>query len=322
MTAAREAREVTSRGMPEAEYHAIKALSASGIWALADCNEGCPLKFWLASPWNPDRKPFNATHFDLGKAAHLAVLEPGRVAEQVALHGFDDYRTKEARDQRDTAHAAGKIPLKPAEWSQVEGMRRALMADPLVRGAFTGEGEAEVTATWVDRDYDVPCKARADRVLDGGRILVDLKTAASAHPIGFGRAVWDHGYFARAAWYLDGWEAATGRRPEEYCFVVVEKKEPYLTAVHKLPEKDIEWGRIVNRMAVATFADCMARADWPGYRPLGATRPRAFLTGLPAWATYQLHDMVEASEARQPKITAADLKRAAQLYAPDVEVLP
>jgi hypothetical protein len=306
--------------LPEAEYHALPALSASGCWALADINEGCPAKFWQISPWNPEREPFNAAHFDIGKAAHLAVLEPARVAEQVAVHGFDDYRTKEARDRRDAAYAAGRIPLKPAEWALVQAMRDAIQADPLARGAFTGEGESEVTLTWTDEAYGVPCKARADRVLDGGRILVDLKTAASAHPIGFGRATWDHGYFARAAWYLDGWEAATGRRPDEYWYIAVEKKEPHLVAVHKLPEKDIEWGRIINRQAVATFADCMARGEWPGYRPPGARAPRAFVTGLPTWATYQLHDAMEASATVAPKITAADVERGIKLYAPRGEI--
>lgn len=305
------------RNLSESDYHALLALSASGIWALSDINEGCGLKFWLGSPWNPDRAAVNAAHFDIGTAAHLAVLEPDRVEERVVLHGHDEYRSGAAKAARDDAYAAGKIPLKPAEWAQVERMRRAIMADPIARGAFTVDGEAEVTAQWTDRDYGVPCKARADRVLDGGRILVDLKTASSAHPIGFARAIWDHGYFSRAAWYLDGWEAATGRRPEEYWFVVVEKKEPHLVAVHKLPEKDQEWGRIVNQMAVATFADCMARGEWPGYRPPGAGRSRAFVTGLPTWATYQLHDATEAGAFQTPKISQADIKRAMRLYSPN-----
>lgn len=307
------------RGMPATDYHAIKALSASGIWALTDVNEGCPAKFWLQSPWNPDREPFDATHFDIGKAAHIAVLEPEKVDAEVVLHGFDEYKTNAAKAARDAAHAAGKIPLKPAEWALVEDIRRAIMADPLARGAFTGEGESEVTAAWTDPVYGVPCKARADRVLDGGRILVDLKTAVSAHPIGWGKAIWQHGYFARAAWYLDAWEIATGQRPEEYWFAVVEKKKPNLTALHKLPDKDIEWGKVINHMAVGTFAECMNRGDWHGYRPIGAKGPRAFVTGLPTYAQYQLHDRLEADEFKPATLSAADVRRAAKLYAPDMD---
>lgn len=305
--------------MPMAEYQAMRALSAGGVWNLADVNEGCPLKFWLDSPWNQDREPHNAAHFDIGKAAHLAVLEPDKLDAEVVLHGFDEYRSNAAKDARDDALLAGKIPLKPAEWEIVEGLKRSIMSDPLVRGAFTGDGESEVTALWTDPDYGIPCKARADRVIEGGRILVDLKTAASAHPIGWSKALWQFGYFSRAAWYLDGWECATGRRPEDYWFAVVEKRPPHLTALHKLDEKDIEWGRIINRTAVATFTTCMSRGEWPGYRPIGANRPRAFVTSLPKYAQYLLHDRFEADELKAPKLTVVDIELANRFLAPHLE---
>jgi len=100
--------------------------------------------------------------------------------------------------------------------------------------------------------------------------------------------------------------------------VAVEKKRPYLTAVHKLPEVDIEWGRIVNAAAVSLFAECMARGEWPGYRPPGARAPRAFVTGLPTWATYQLHDKFEDKEFAPRRLSPADAKRAAALFAPSM----
>lgn len=308
------------RDMPMADYQAMQALSAGGIWNLADVNEGCPIKFWLSSPWNPDREPLNSTTMDIGKAAHLAVLEPEKVEREVVLHGHDAYTTNAAKAVRDEAHASGKIPLKPAEWAMVEEMRRAILDDPLARGAFTGEGESEVTATWTDPNFGVPCKARADRMIECGGALVDLKTAVSAHPIGWSKALWQFGYFSRAAWYLDGWEIATGKRPQEYWFVVVEKKRPWLTAVHKLEQKDIDWGAMINQIAVAQFANCMARGEWPGYRPHGANRPKAFVTGLPKWAQHQLQDLSEAGRLVTPDgVTLDAVKRAAQLYAPDLE---
>ncbi len=59
--------------VPAAEYHAIKALSAGFVW---EFDAECPRKAWLASPWNEARRSVNATHFDIGTAAHLAILEP------------------------------------------------------------------------------------------------------------------------------------------------------------------------------------------------------------------------------------------------------
>src|ERR1051326_3011729 len=65
-------------GLPAVEYHALRALSASGAWLLA---EECAAKFLWRSPWNPLYVPEAKTDFDIGVAAHLAVLEPHRHAD-------------------------------------------------------------------------------------------------------------------------------------------------------------------------------------------------------------------------------------------------
>src|SRR5437016_703540 len=50
------------------DYHAMRALSASGAWILA---EDCPAKFLWRSPWNPLWEGEDKSEFDLGTAAHL-----------------------------------------------------------------------------------------------------------------------------------------------------------------------------------------------------------------------------------------------------------
>src|SRR5438046_4854420 len=91
-------------------YHAMRALSASGAWLLA---EECAAKFLWRSPWNPLYEPEAKTEFDIGMAVHLAVLEPRRQADSVVLIEAGDYRTAKAREARDAARAAGLVPLLP-----------------------------------------------------------------------------------------------------------------------------------------------------------------------------------------------------------------
>ena len=81
-------------GMPAVEYHAMHALSASGAWLLA---VECAAKFLWRSPWNPLYAPEAKTEFDIGVAAHLAVLEPGRQADSIAVIEAGDYRSSKAR---------------------------------------------------------------------------------------------------------------------------------------------------------------------------------------------------------------------------------
>ncbi len=279
-------------GMPAIDYQAKRALSASGAWLLA---EECPAKFLWRSPWNPLYVPEAKTDFDIGVAAHLAVLEPERQTDNIVLIEAGDYRTTKAREVRDTARAAGKVPLLPYQLDIVRAIAGSIRAHPIASEAFRG-GEAELTLLWPDPDTGIPCKARPDYLPAHRRWLVDLKTAASANPRSWRDQAYRLGYHARAAWYLDGAEAVLGQAPEEYWFVIVEKEPPYLVSVVSFDSDALAWGRIANRKACERFAVSAAANDWPGYREPGQNHDRAFRIGLPSWAIYQLHDRDEAGE--------------------------
>src|SRR5436305_10612223 len=128
-------------GLSPVEYHAMRALSASGAWLLA---EECPAKFLWRAPWNPLYVPEANSDFDLGVAAHLAVLEPERQADSVVLIEAGDYRTTKAREARDAARTAGKVPLLPYQVDIVRAIAGSIRAHPIASEAFRG-GDAELT---------------------------------------------------------------------------------------------------------------------------------------------------------------------------------
>ena len=280
------------RALSAVDYHAMRALSASGAWLLS---EECPAKFLWRSPWNPLYVPEAKTDFDIGVAAHLAVLEPKRQADSIVLIEAADYRTTRAREARDIARAEGKVPLLPWQFDIVRAIAGSIQAHPIAVAAFR-HGAAEVTLTWQDPETGVPCKARPDYLPAHGRWLVDLKTAASANPRVWRDQAYRLGYHARAAWYLDGAEKVLGQTPEEYWFVVVEKEPPYLVSVISFDQEALEWGRRANRKACALFARSLAENDWPSYREPGQNRERAFRVSLPPWAIYQLQDRAETGD--------------------------
>src|SRR5437763_8925150 len=279
-------------GLAAVDYHAMRALSASGAWLLSE--EGAA-KFLARSPWNPLYVSEAKSEFDIGVAAHLAVLEPERQANSIVLIEAGDYRTTKAREARDAARAAGKVPLLPYQFDIVRAIAGSIRSHPMASEAFRG-GEAEVTLIWDDPVTGIPCKARPDYLPTHGRWLVDLKTAVSANPRSWRDQACRLGYHARAAWYLDGAAAALGQAPEEYWFVIVEKEPPYLVSVVSFDTDALAWGRIANRKACERFATSAAANDWPGYREPGQNQDRAFRVGLPPWAIYQLQDREEAGE--------------------------
>jgi hypothetical protein len=278
--------------LPAGEYHALRALSASGARTLT---EHCPAKFLWQSPWNPLWQSQDGTEFDIGTAAHLAVLETGQFAARTELIEAPDYRSSRARELREKARADGKVPLLLWQHDIVRAIAGSIRAHPIAGQAFS-DGLPEVTLTWSDEATGVPCKARVDWLPRHGGWLTDLKTAVTANPRVWRDQAYRLGYHARAAWYLDGAETAIGRRPEEYWFVVVEKEPPYLVSVMAFDEAALDWGRLINRRACELFRRAADRGDWSGYREPQADRDRAFRVGLPPWAIYQLEDRRETGE--------------------------
>jgi hypothetical protein len=304
--------------MSKADYQAIPALNAGGAHLI---ESRCAAKYWHTSPFNPDHANGDtANHFDIGSALHCLVLEPERFDQQVSVLDFKDYKTNAAKAAKAAAYADGKSPILTKELPEIEAMAAALLADPIASG-FRAAGDPEVVMLYEEPDYGIKCKLRIDWLPHGDIIdLRDIKTAASAKPEDFERAAWNCGYPQRAAWYIDGVEAATGKRPRNYWFIAVEKEPPYLVSTMRYSDEDIEWGRCLNLAAKRRFVQCMNSGIWTSYSD------RATEIHIPRWAKFQLQDEAEAGMIPTPR-TLAEVQRenlvrfraAARLQAPDMD---
>jgi len=288
------------------DYHSIKALSAGVAWTMV---QECPAQAWWQSPWNPDRVEKQARELDIGTAAHLAVLESHAFAERCSLIAFPDYRAKEARELRDQCYIDGKIPLLPQDYELVTKLRDRLLHSE-AHDLLFGDGLNEQEYFW---GWDgVSCKAKADRIVKGA--IVDLKTASSASPDAFQRAMVRDGHHLRAAWYLDGWGAANdvdigkdtyelGEEGEligiaswrrvDYLYVVIAKSEPHLVSIFRLDERTLAWGRTLYHDALRMFRQAQEAEVWPGY---GREGEKIIKVQLPAFAENMLIARERAGE--------------------------
>jgi hypothetical protein len=267
-------------------YQELPALSASGAFELS---ETCPALYWAWSPFNPERIPReNKREFDIGTAAHLAILEAEEYDERVSHLPFDDFRTKEARDIRDRAAQFDRIVLKPSEVKIVDGIRAAIERRPDVLRLFRG-GVAEKTIVWGDNP---PRKCRPDYLV--GCDIIDLKTVNSAHPKAISRAAAREGWHVRVPWYREGVDEVRGPNitgwPRPYRFVCVEKTEPYLIEVYELSPRAIAWGEQIIRRSLRLWRQCNTLKVWHGYE--------GGVIDLPTGEEYGLADREAAGEFR------------------------
>lgn len=261
--------------VPEDVYHADKgSLSVSGAKKLLP--PSCPARF----KWDLDHGQKHRAVFDFGHAAHAAVLGVGAPVE--VIHA-DDWRGKAAREARDAAYAAGKVPLLAAEAERVDGMAAALRRHEIASSLLDpSKGKPEQSLYMPDPVTGVMLRGRLDWLPDSGPAhltVPDFKTAASSEPGTFARAAATFRYHMQAAFYSD---LVTGLGLAEdvtFQFIVIEKTPPYVVSVVELDTEAIAIGRALNRTAIDLYADCLEHDRWPGYVD------GVELVSLPFWAT-------------------------------------
>ena len=64
------------------------------------------------------------------------------------------------------------------------------------------------------------------------------------------------------------WLGFDNGQPPVFVLIAQEKEPPYLVTVDEPKPWVIEGGRALNREALATYARCTRRGEWPGYEPV------------------------------------------------------
>jgi hypothetical protein len=269
-------------GLSADDYHADRTtVSSTGLRALLP--PGCPAQF----KHDRDNPPAPKREFDLGHAVHTEVLGEGC---EVDVLPFDSYVTKAAKEARDEARHMGVVPLLRHEWEQVQAMAEAVRKHPVAGPLFApGTGIAERSIYWTDPATGVRCRIRPDWLKPAGEgrlIVVDLKSARAVDPAALQRAVYEHGYHAQAAFYLEGSKALGlhGDQEPAFVFVFQSKTPPYLVHLVELDFPALALGAARNEKALRIYADCERTGNWPGFND------RITYLPLPAWAERRDHE--------------------------------
>lgn len=276
-------------GFPDVAYHAdpVEGGSLSSTGARRLLPPSCPAKFRYEQDHPRETRP----EFDLGHAAHRLVLGVG---PELVVVEADNWRTKNARAERDDAHAAGAVPLLPFEMEQVQAMAAALRTHRIAGALLRpGRGRTELTLVWRDVPTGVMRRARLDCLTEdrhGRALIVDYKTAVSAEPAAVEKAIHQHGYHQQLDYYRDGvMELGLGGDPLPL-LVVQEKTPPYVVSVVQPTESAMYWGGVLNRTAIEIYARCQRTGEWPGYAD------DIVLAALPGYAERQYEDARERGD--------------------------
>lgn len=181
-----------------------------------------------------------------GNLVHTLILEPKEYQNKFTVFNSEDrpdqdktmasklnkaWKEKVESDCSDS----GKILLTMSQFQLGLNLRDKLVNIPEVK-QILDNSEKEVPKCWVDFNTMVDCKGKADIVVNGGQMLVDIKTTSK--PVTeFRNSAYRYNYHRQAAFYMDGFGAT------EFMFIVIESIPPYQVGIFRCSENFIEQGR-------------------------------------------------------------------------------
>lgn len=235
------------------EYHGGEGVSKSGLW-----------KLWTKTPFHfrhqvEEDKP----HFAIGKAAHIAILEPEKLEISVTK-GPEDRRGNKWKEAQDFAAFHNTILLTASDYDLAMIIRDVAVTNAFIRQMQEGDPIIETSFYAQDAETGMQIKARPDMYSRKHNIIADIKNMADASATEFARSVAKMGYHVQDPVYTDVLTQA-GEEVEGFFFIVFEKSEPPLVAVYELDAAAIAEGHAIYRAALAKYAECVKADTWPGY---------------------------------------------------------
>lgn len=240
-----------------------------------------PIHSYIHHPrLNPGGAREESAKMDLGTAAHGILLE-GDESRLVIIEA-EDFKTKVARETRDSAREAGLVPIlagKMGQLHEIVNAARSAIANSEIASAFTkSEGKAEQTLVW--QEGDVWLRSRPDWLTNDRRLILDYKTTAgSAEPSAWMRGpMLGNGCDLQAALGLRGLRKLLKAREPKFVFMVQECEPPYAMSFVGLSPSFLEMAEHKLDRAIRLWGDCVLTNTWPGYPS------RVAWVDPPAWA--------------------------------------
>ena len=204
----------------------------------------------------------------IGRAFHCLMLDTKATFDSLfAIRPEINLRTDAGKKEMEVFKYfnEGKDVLTIDQFNLLQEMMNAVITHPTACTLLT-RGVSEQSIFWTDEETGLHCKCRPDRIPDGDHgVILCLKSTKNASKHAFRNDVINLGYYTGAAFYLDGYNIASGKKADSYIFIAVEKKPPYRTEVYVMPDDFIGAGRIEYRRLLHIEKACREGGYWPHF---------------------------------------------------------
>jgi hypothetical protein len=252
-------------------YHAdllcgVPTLSCSLAKVLIDDS---PRHAWSAHPRLGNKRVDDPTpEQEYGSACHKLLL--GRGAE-IVICEEKTWKKDVAKDLRDEAREAGKIPILREKYENALEMRTEFMRQLTEFSLMIPFTAAQAEVVMIYDDGPVRCRAMLDKLLIDENLkratIFDLKTTGSANPKGLGRLIFNQHYDMQNATYESGLSIL---RPDlagriDFIFLFQETEYPYCLQPATINGESKMLGTSKWTRAWQMWESCVRLNQWPSY---------------------------------------------------------
>lgn len=201
----------------------------------------------------------------VGRMVHTWLLERPEFWSRYCRELAVDRRTKVGKlaAQMWESLRQGREPVTVADEAMLAGIEAGIARHADLSALMAADGVVEEPIFF--ELEGVPCKAKPDKVFPEARLILDLKSSASADPAEFRWSARKFGYANQAAWYLDAVGHQFGGE-WSLLFSVVQKVEPFEVSLIELPAAQIEAAREENYKSLADLKRRVESGDWTRFQ--------------------------------------------------------
>lgn len=200
---------------------------------------------------------------DRGTLAHLALLQPDRLQDSVAVwHGG---RRLGAEWDAFTDANAGKLILKQDDYRETMRKVNLLRSDELVASKLR---DVYPEVAMFTADFGIDCKGQVDAVHIGRREIVDIKTTTTElSQRAVDSTIRRFHYREKMSLYRRWLARLTSTHPEEWrCFNLFLGIGSHVgVRLVQLSTAALEWGEERMAKAATKYVECVAANEWPIY---------------------------------------------------------
>lgn len=213
-------------------------------------------------------------HFNLGKLAHMALLEGAKFKERYIIEpefwgmtqkGERSNNCKESREKRENWFAdlpQGAVVVTEEQRGMIVGMVESIMNHPQGPDLIKN-GRAEVAGFFRDEETGIQLKIKPDFLSFDCQRFTDFKTTRDGSRTRFGSSAFSYRYDFQLLMYCEGIKAITGKFPEVITNMTVESKAPYECAIYYFEKEDLFKAEIDYRKALNLVREGIDTGIWP-----------------------------------------------------------